>query len=257
MVGANFVIKTSRHSQLKMYNISIVIACYNEEKILKESVKEIEKVMNQTKYSKSYELIFVDDCSKDKTRQLIEDITTDKPNMSYIFHEKNTGKGGSVVDGLTMSNGKIVGFLDIDLEVHARYIPSFISAVEDGYDMVNGSRIYTLELTINNILRHLLSVGYRWLTRHYIGLPFRDTQCGFKFFNKEAMISLIEQTKNQGWVWDTEIMALAYNHNKKIKEIPCIFSRRKDKKSTLSVWKDTWKMGKGLRELKKNLNENA
>lgn len=73
------------------YDLSIVIPCYNEFSLLRDSVKEIAKVMNQIKYS--YELIFVDDKSVDGTQKIIEEIAYRKENMKYIFHSENTGRG--------------------------------------------------------------------------------------------------------------------------------------------------------------------
>ena len=237
---------------MKTYDVSIIIPCYNEEAILEEGVREIEEVMNQTKYR--YELIFVDDCSIDGTGDCIKEIIRDKSNMQYISHEKNTGKGGSILDGIKSSTGNIVGFLDIDLEVHARYLPMFISAVDEGHDVITGRRIYTLVPTIHNISRYFMSMVYGVLVRHYLGLPFRDLQCGFKFFNRESILPLIEKTEESRWLWDTEILALAHQHNKRVKEISCVFRRRRDKKSSLNPWRDTWGMLKGLRKLKKKIS---
>lgn len=124
------------------YDLSLVIACYNEELILEKSMEEIFEILDSTIFS--YEIIFVDDVSKDRTRELIDKIIKrhkDK-NFKKIFHEINTGRGGAVADGIRISEGEIVGFIDIDLEVHARYIPSCVIAIKDGYDIATAFRIY-------------------------------------------------------------------------------------------------------------------
>ncbi|MCK4816210.1 glycosyltransferase, partial [bacterium] len=75
--------------------VSIVIACYNESPHLKWSIGEIIRVMDHTPYS--YELIFIDDCSQDDTRRLIQELIgkySHDHNMQSLFHEKNTGRGG-------------------------------------------------------------------------------------------------------------------------------------------------------------------
>ncbi len=220
------------------YDVTIVIACYNEEEVLEENVKEIERVMNQTLYS--YELVLVDDCSSDKTRDLIVKIAENKSNMRYVLHEQNVGRGGTVSDGIKIAKGRIVGFLDIDLEVHARYIPSMILAINDGYDVVTGHRIYKVTLEPIGFLRHILSLGYRRLMRFFLGVPLEDTETGYKFFNRQKILPLIEKTKNKGWFWDTEVMALSYYEGLKIKEIPCLFLRSPDKKSSVKIFKDSY-----------------
>lgn len=218
------------------YDVSIIIACYNEENLLVDSVREIEKVMAQTKYS--YELIFIDDCSKDKTRELILQLVKDNPRYTHVFHEKNVGRGGTVCEGVRMAQGKIVGFLDIDLEVHARYIPSMIGAIEqDGCDVSTAYRIYKVH--IRAIPRHILSMGYRKLSRKYLGINLLDTETGFKFFDREKVLPVIDECKNKGWFWDTEVMILAQKHKLKIKEIPCLFIRRTDKISSVNVISDS------------------
>jgi glycosyltransferase involved in cell wall biosynthesis len=218
------------------YDLSLVIACYNEENLLVESIREIENVMSQTRYS--YELIFIDDCSQDKTRELILMLAENDPHIKYKFHEQNMGRGGTVCEGINLAQGKIVGFLDIDLEVHARYIPSMLWAIEgEGFDVCTAYRIYKIHLRA--IPRHLLSMGYRKLARYFLGIDLLDTETGFKFFNREKILPVIAACKNTGWFWDTEVMVLAEKHGLQIKELPCLFLRRTDKISKVKVISDS------------------
>src|ERR1051325_2255489 len=115
------------------YDLSLIIACYNEEPLLEQSMREVFEVLENARFS--YEVIFVDDCSRDRTRQIIDSIISHHPEkcLKKIFHQTNHGRGGTVTDGFLAAQGEIVGFIDIDLEVHARYIPSCILAVRNGY----------------------------------------------------------------------------------------------------------------------------
>ncbi len=229
------------------YDLSIIIACYNEEDLLIDSVQEIENVMSQTNYS--YELIFIDDCSQDNTRELILKIVENQPHMSYIFHKQNVGRGGTVCEGIKLAKGRIVGFLDIDLEVHARYIPSMIWAIEsEDYDICTAHRIYKIHLKA--IPRHILSIGYRKLSRYFLGMSLLDTETGFKFFDREKILPVITECKNNGWFWDTEIMVLSQQHRLKIKELPCLFIRRTDKVSKVNVFSDSIDYLKNLWQFK-------
>ncbi|MCL4377870.1 MAG: glycosyltransferase family 2 protein [Actinobacteria bacterium] len=235
------------------YDLSIIIACYNEEAILEKSISELEAAMSRTKYK--YELIFIDDCSQDNTRELIKRISSVNNHMRYIFHEKNVGRGGTVCEGIRTSEGKIVGFLDIDLEVHARYIPSMVQAIEEGYDISTAYRLTYLRF--DSIMRDLSSKAYHSITRHFLKIPLNDTETGFKFFNREKILPVIEKTQDKRWFWDTEVMAFAYFNNLKINEIPCLFIRRKDKKSTVRLWDDSIEYIRKVLQFKRKMKKDG
>ena len=217
-------------------DVSIVIACYNEAGHLKQSVSEVRAVMDQTRYS--YELIFVDDCSQDGTRDIIRDIASRSPDVKVLFHEANQGRGGTVSDGIRLSEAQYVGFLDIDLEVHARYIPTMILALQNGCDVATAYRIY--RVTLRKLVRHVTSYGYRYLSRAVLEHKLLDTETGYKFFNRARILPTLAKTRDRGWFWDTEIMVYAWRNGLNIQEIPCLFVHRFDKKSTISLHKDIW-----------------
>ncbi|MCM8804937.1 MAG: glycosyltransferase [Candidatus Omnitrophica bacterium] len=229
--------------------LSLVIPCYNEGKILKKSFDEIIKIFKTIKYK--WEIIFVDDKSKDDTLKIINEILSKNPNIKLIKHKKNEGRGKSVKDGISISEGKIIGYIDIDLEVHARYIPAALSEILDGADVVIGNRFY--KVNILNFHRFILSRGYNFLVRKILGLPYRDTEAGFKFFKKDKIREIIQRTSNPGWFWDTEIMTYIYQNNLKVVEIPVLFIKKPEKKSTVNVIKDSFLYFINLIKFKKNL----
>lgn len=231
------------------YDVSIVIPCYNEEAILEDSVEEIARVMDQTRYS--WEIVFIDDKSQDQTPLLLNKLVANRPNARAIFHQQNVGRGGTASEGLSLAQGRVVGFLDIDLEVHARYIPTMVQAIDNGYAVATAQRIYRVPLRWDDLFRNFLSVGYRWLVRHYLKLPFEDTEAGFKFFRAESIRPLLQAARSQGWFWDTEIMALAHRAKLRVAEIPCVFVRRFDKVSTVRPFKDSWAYLIALMEFKR------
>jgi glycosyltransferase involved in cell wall biosynthesis len=233
------------------YDVSIIIACYNEEKYLEGNVGEIKKVMDQTAYD--YELIFVDDDSSDGTKIIIEKLIQETPNMQVIYHEKNIGRGGTVIDGILSSRGNIVGFIDIDLEVHARYIPSMILAINDGFDVATANRIYLYQQT--GLFRHIMSRSYRLLTRIVLKHKLKDTETGFKFFKRDKILPVIHKTGNRKWFWDTEIMTLSDREGLNIIELPCLFIRRADKKSSVRVIHDTLQYIMDLYAFRKIINK--
>ncbi len=231
------------------YDVSLVIPCYNEESILEGSVAEISRVMGQTHYS--WEIIFIDDRSGDRTPALLAKLAADMPNAKVIYHQQNVGRGGTASEGLSLARGRVIGFLDIDLEVHARYIPAMVRAIDDGFDVATAYRIYRVPLKWDDLLRNILSVGYRRMVRHFLKLPFADTEAGFKFFRADSIRPVLAQAQSKGWFWDTEIMALAHRGKLRVVEIPCVYVRRFDKISTVRPFADSWAYLKALVEFKR------
>lgn len=212
-------------------DVTLVIACYNEEPILEASVAETLRVLDALRGRT--EIIFVDDSSRDRTRAVIDRLIATHPDrlMRKIEHAQNVGRGGAVTDGIRAARGRFVGYIDIDLEVHARYIPSCLVALESGYDVATALRVY--KFYWRSLDRYVMSKGYRWLMRRVLRLPFEDTETGFKFFRRDRILPLLDQTEDRGWFWDTEIMARAHFAGLRISEIPALFVRRFDKQSTL------------------------
>lgn len=234
----------------KKLDLSIIVACYNEENHLLRNVKEIEEIMGQTPYS--YEFIFIDDCSKDKTREVIKKICEERNSCRYIFHEKNVGRGGTVKEGLLLSNARYAGFLDIDLEVPARYIPSMILYLNKGNDLTSVERIEKTSFNPSELLRFILSRGYHKIVQWFLKMKSPDSESGYKFFNMATMKNIIKDTKNNGWFWDTEIILRSEAADKKIKFIKGVFARQADKKSTVRIIPDTIAYIKAIVRFKKN-----
>lgn len=217
------------------YNLTLIIPCYNEEPILKKNVSEVIKVLDSFKVN--WEIILIDDCSKDRTREIIDEIVLGHKNIRKLFHEKNIGRGGTVMDGIKIAKGEIVGYIDIDLEVSAKYIPEFVKAIRDGYDIAVAHRIYKFQP--KSIDRWILTKGYHWLVNLFLRLPFKDTEAGYKFFDHKKVLSMINEIEDRHWFWDTEFMARAYYHNYKVKEIPSVFIRNYESPTTIRVIYDT------------------
>lgn len=217
-------------------DLSLIIACYNEEQLLWESVARITSILGDSVFS--YELIFVDDKSSDGTRESISSLVQKNKNFRAIYHERNQGRGKTVRDGMAVARGNVVGFIDIDLEVSPVYIPSFVRMILDGKaDVVTGLRVYREGLS--SLHRSILSRGYSWLVRTTLGIPLRDTETGYKFFDRKKILPIVKKTHNNGWFWDTEVMTLAYYRGLKIREEPVLFIRRFDKKSSVRLLRDS------------------
>ncbi len=220
-------------------DFSLIITCYNEAPHLRESFEILKRVLKETGWRS--EFIFVEDFSTDSTRDVIDSILKENPdlNIKKIFHQKNEGRGQSVNDGIRAAIGRVVGFLDIDLEIDAHYlVPAVVLIREKQADFVMARRIY--KYSIFSFTRAIVSRGYNFLMRLLLGLPFSDTEAGFKFFDREKILPLLDKLQDKRWFWDTEIVACAHRAGLKIILLPTLFIRRPDKKSTVRLLRDSW-----------------
>jgi len=158
-------------------------------------------------------------------------------HFKAYFHQVNQGRGQTVKDGFLKAEGKIVGFIDIDLEIGEWYLPKFIGEVERGADAAIALRIY--DFNLKALHRWFASKGYMWLRKLILDLPYEDTEAGYKFFKREKIRPLLEKCQFKGWFWDTEIMSLSHRHKLKVVQIPVAFKRRFDKTSTVNFLPDT------------------
>lgn len=235
----------------EQFDVSLILACYNEAEHILISVPRIIEVLNQTDFS--WEIIFVDDMSVDKTPLMIKNLIKKYPRkqLSVYYHEKNLGRGASVSHGIEKARGKIVGYIDIDLEIPPDYMPLFIREVEKKADVVCGFRIY--DFTLRSLPRWIASKGYNIIRDKVLGTSIRDTEAGYKFFNRKKILPVLAKCKSPGWFWDTEIMARSEKAGLKIKEIPVVFIRRFDKISTVRLIPDIFVYLKELWRFKKEM----
>jgi glycosyltransferase involved in cell wall biosynthesis len=215
----------------------VVIACYNEEPLLAESFREIRETLDDLR--RPYEIVFVDDVSRDRTRDLIRTLVESHPEVQtqVILHEKNRGRGATVSDGFRAARGEIVGYFDVDLEVHPRYVASLVRAIEKGADVATVRRVYAFQL--RSLDRYFMSRGYSWLVRKMLGTAVRDTETGFKFFRREAGLGVLAEVEDEGWFWDTEFMLRAERRGLRIVEIVGAYVRRYDKVSSVHGLSDS------------------
>jgi glycosyltransferase involved in cell wall biosynthesis len=218
-------------------HLSLVLACYNEAEHLEHSFAEIRDTLTQVPFP--FEVIFVDDVSRDRTRELLAAIVAAHPDLTLrtILHERNRGRGATVSDGFRAARGAITGYIDVDLEVHSRYIPSLVRAIDQGADVATLRRIYAFQL--GSLDRYFMSRGYSWLVRRMLGVGFADTETGYKFFRRERVLPLLDEIEDEGWFWDTEFMVRAGRRGLTVVEIPGAYIRRADKTSTVRGMRDS------------------
>lgn len=205
--------------------LSVVIPAYNEVVNLKKGV--LDEVENYLKsQSNAYEVIIVDDGSKDKTVDLIEELIEDKPRFRLIKNQ-HSGKAVTVMTGMTNAEGEIIVFTDMDQATPIDQVEKFFPKFDEGFDIVIGSRSGRKGAPL---IRKLSAWGFAFLRNIILGLPYNDTQCGFKAFTLKAahgifpkLLEYWQHSKAKGGAvnagFDVETLFLAKQKNLKIVEV--------------------------------------
>lgn len=234
-------------------HLSIIVPAYQEEKKLQENIiKYINYLKNQ---SYSFELIIVNDGSRDKTAKIAAELEREMSNIKLINNKNNRGKGAAVCQGLLAATGKYRLFIDADNAAPIDHLELVWPQFEAGYDIVIGSRNprdasgakllksqppwkKTFGILGNRIFQLFLIKG------------IYDTQCGFKAFTEKAIKDIILKVTLERWAFDVEILILAQKNNYKIAKIPIRWTNCPDSKVKL---KDYFITLKELAKIKKNL----
>ncbi len=196
--------------------LSIVIPAYNEGERILPTLGAFAVIVS--KIAPDWELIVSDDGSRDLTSDLVE--TLGWVNLRVLRHA-NTGKGGAVQRGVLAATGQMILFADADNSTPIEELSRLIAALEAGNDVAIGSRA-AIGATEENksIVRKLGSAFLRSLARAFTGLKTRDTQCGFKLFQREAALRLFTAQRAMGFSFDLEILYLARKFGYRVIEVP-------------------------------------
>ena len=167
-------------------DLSIVISLYNEEESLRELVDWIVKVMSREGYS--YEIIMVDDGSRDASWKTVKELASENPCIRGISFRRNYGKSAALYEGFKAAEGKVVVTMDADLQDSPEEIPQMYRMVtEDGYDIVSGWKQHRQD---NKLTKNLPSKLYNATARRITGIRLHDMNCGLKAYRNEVIKSI-------------------------------------------------------------------
>jgi|HubBroStandDraft_6_1064221.scaffolds.fasta_scaffold264799_1 dolichyl-phosphate beta-glucosyltransferase len=211
--------------------LSIVIPAYNEEGRLSRTLSRIREYFAECRLAagvapeiglKQLEILIVDDGSKDGTARIAEQWAQQLPCLRLVSNGENRGKGYSVRHGMLEARGGLALFTDADLSSPIEEIERLLAALAAGNDIAIGSR--ALDRSLISIhqarLRELAGIVFNGLMRVITGLPFQDTQCGFKIFRRERSRIIFEQQRIERFGFDPEILFLAERHGLRVAEVP-------------------------------------
>ena len=220
--------------------ISIVIPAYNESARIGKALDEVLRCVRDRNWHA--EILVVNDGSTDRTADVVQGFVQLHPEVRLLNNTKNRGKGFSVRRGVLHAVGEMVMFTDADLSAPMEEAERLFDALRQGADIAIGSRwLERRRQTLKQPLyRQFFGRCFNAITRIVMGLPFADTQCGFKAFRRPVAQTIFQLQRIERWGFDPELLFIALKRGYKIQEVPVTWGH--DERSRLSYIKDGLKM---------------
>lgn len=201
--------------------LSVIIPAYKEGERIGRNLLEIDKYLKGKSYT--YEIIVIEDGSPDSTAEIAKNYALQIPHLRVIDNPENHGKGFVVRQGLLEAKGQYRVFLDADGSTAITHLDTFLPALEEGYDVVIGSRKIEGSFIQVHQPRHreVMGEGGNWLIRIVLGLwSYPDTQCGFKALSGRAADAIASRMVVDRFGFDFELITLARALRFKVKQLP-------------------------------------
>jgi glycosyltransferase involved in cell wall biosynthesis len=203
-------------------SLSIIVPAYNEEKRLPPTLAAIATYLTGSSFSDA-EIVVVDDGSRDGTPQIVEEFAREHKCVRLLRNPGNRGKGYSVRHGMLEARGEWLLFSDADLSAPIDELPKLLEGARVHKAQVAiGSRALDRSLigVRQSRTRELLGIFFNRAMRFLTGLPFADTQCGFKLYHRDAARIIFARQLLDGFGFDVEDLYIARVHGIPTVEVP-------------------------------------
>ncbi len=220
--------------------LSIVIPAFNESARIGPALKQVLACVHGRKWPA--EVIVVNDGSRDSTAEIVREIAANDPVVRLIENPENRGKGFSVRNGMLHASGDVMMFTDADLSSPIEEAERLFAAIREGADIAIGSRWLDKGRQTKHqpLYRQMFGRCFNAVTRLIMGLPFADTQCGFKAFRRDAAYTVFQLQRIERWGFDPELLFIALKRGYQVREVAVTWGH--DERSRLSYLKDGVKM---------------
>ncbi|HXR97580.1 MAG TPA: dolichyl-phosphate beta-glucosyltransferase [Terriglobales bacterium] len=201
--------------------LSIVIPALNEAARLPATLAKLGRYCAAR--PERFEIILVDDGSTDNTAELLRSPPVAAANLTWrtLRNPGNRGKGFSVRHGMLDAEGDRLLFTDADLSAPITELPKLEAALNAGADIAIGSRRERKLITAHqSVFRENAGRVFNAIVRATLGLPYVDTQCGFKLFTRASALAIFPLQRIERWGFDPELLFIARRRGYKVKEVP-------------------------------------
>lgn len=221
--------------------MSIVIPAYNEANRLPATIERI-IAYSSVASNDVKEVIVVDDGSRDLTHSIARSFLTRSPKVRVVGYTQNSGKGYAIRRGVMEAAGDLVLITDADLSTPIEELAKLRAAIDDGYDVAIGSRALdqaTVKVSQGR-LRQGMGRTFNRILRSISGIPFHDTQCGFKLLRASAAKKIFLEASVDRFAWDVEMLLLASRFGYRVSEVAVLWFNSDD--SRVHIVRDSSRM---------------
>ncbi len=199
---------------------SIIIPAYNESQRIPATLEKVLAHIAQENWEA--EVLVVNDGSRDSTADIVRSYAEAHPSVRVVENPGNRGKGYSVRHGMQQARGEVLLFSDADLSSPIYEAGKLFEALNSGADVAIGSRWLASETQTERqpLYRQLFGRLFNLMLRVVLGLPFKDTQCGFKAFTRRAADAIFPRQQIERWGFDPELLFLARKFGFVTREVP-------------------------------------
>jgi len=193
-------------------SLSIVIPAYNEEPNIAEAIRHVSQVAHDLELE--HEIIPVNDGSRDRTGEVIREVSQTVPHVKLVEHHPNRGYGGALRAGFDAATKEVIAFIAADNQYDFAQVKSMLGKLAPDVVLVSGWRANDED----NFLRRLNRFGWNTLIRILFGYLLKDIDCGFKIFRREILQRV--HLESSGAMIDTELLAQLRGRGYKVDEVP-------------------------------------
>jgi glycosyltransferase involved in cell wall biosynthesis len=218
-----------------MPTLSVVIPVYNEIKYLERVITRVENAKIPEGVDR--QIVCVDDCSTDGTRELLGELASKRPHLRVLYHDVNQGKGAAIRTGLTQATGDILLIQDADMEYDPSEYPRLLTPILDGRaDVVFGSRFIGETHRVLYYWHYLGNQLLTTLSNMCSNLNLTDMECCYKVFRREVIQQLSLEENRFGI--EPELTAKVARLGVRLYEVPVSYSGRTYAEGKKINWKD-------------------
>ncbi len=200
---------------------SVIMPAYNEACHLSDNIRETVRVLDLL--GETYEVIIVDDGSRDATAEVLRHMPQEFPQVKPVLLTANQGKGFALRSGFGQAKGELVFFLDADLDLDPKQFNVLYQIMlASRADVVIGSKRHPQSILNYPRRRRIVSAVYFLLVKLLFGLPLRDTQTGIKLFKRKVLEKTFHKVVVKKYAFDLELLVLAHHYNFIIREAPVV-----------------------------------
>ena len=222
--------------------LSVVIPVYNEVHTIREIVRHVRAVPITT------QIVLVDDCSKDGTRDVLRAMGEEDPSLTVVFHDVNQGKGAALRTGFRHATGQIVIVQDADLEYDPSEYPRLIQPIVEGKaDVVYGSRFIGETHRVLYFWHSLVNKGLTFLSNVFTNLNLTDMEVCYKVFRREVIQGLVLKSNRFGFEPEVTAKVARFqtppidgrpSRKCRVYEMPVSYNGREYREGKKIGWKD-------------------